>query len=375
MARKNLLFLFTLLVFFGRGFAQEEVGNELISGPVKYSNEFLKIGVGARAFGMGNALTAAADDVTAGYWNPAGLANSKSLQYPEVAAMHASYFANIGNYNYVGFTMPVDSQGDRRFGVSFIHLGIDDIPNTLRLVDPDGTINYDKVESFSATDLAALFSYAWKIKKVKGLSAGTNVKIVYHAFGRFANSWGLGLDLGMRYELGGFAAGLSLTDATNTINAWTFNTATFRDAFILTGNSIVENKIEYTRPALRLGLAYKLNLGDKFTGLLSVDNNLFFDGARFDAILSGGDVSFDPRAGIEIAYKNELGREVAFLRGGVYNIQNAFDNEGQAVTTLFPTAGVGLVIKNFTLDYALANIGNLSENLHSHVVSLKFHIQ
>lgn len=375
MAKTNLLFLLTLLCFLGRGIAQENGGGDPTQGPVKYSNEFLKIGVGARAFGMGNALTAASTDVTAGYWNPAGLANGEALDYPEVAAMHASYFANIGNYNYVGFTMPVDSLGDRRFGVSFIHLGIDDIPNTLRLIDPDGTINYDKVESFSATDLAALFSYAWQLKKIKGLSLGTNIKIVYHAFGRFANSWGLGLDLGLRYERGGFAAGLAFTDATNTINAWTFNTATFRDAFILTGNTIVENKIEYTRPSLRLGLAYELDLGDKLSALISVDNNLFFDGARFDAIAGAGDISLDPRAGLELAYKNELGRKVAFLRGGVYNIQNSFDTDGNEVTSLFPTAGVGLVIKNFTLDYALANIGNLSENLHSHVVSLKFHIQ
>jgi len=374
MLRKNLLVLVLLLLSYG-ALAQENATEDLTQGPVKYSNEFLKIGVGARAFGMGNALTATATDATAGYWNPAGLAHPDALNYPEVAAMHASYFANIGNYNYVGFTMPVDSLGDRRFGVSFIHLGIDDIPNTLRLIDPDGTINFDRLESFSATDLAALFSYAWKWKKVKGLSMGTNIKIVYHAFGRFANSWGLGLDLGLRYQRGGFAAGLSLTDATNTINAWTFNTETFRDAFIQTGNVITENKIEYTRPALRLGVAYDLELGEKFSALLSIDNNLFFDGRRADAIASGGDISLDPRAGVEFAYKNELGRKVAFLRGGVYNIQNAYNTQGEAATILFPTAGVGLVIKNFTLDYALANIGNLSENLHSHVVSLKFHIQ
>ena len=41
----------------------------------KYSNEFLSIGVGARAQGMGNAFIASVDDVTAGYWNPAGLAS------------------------------------------------------------------------------------------------------------------------------------------------------------------------------------------------------------------------------------------------------------------------------------------------------------
>ncbi len=36
--------------------------------------QFLKIGVGARAIGMGGAFAATADDITAMYWNPAGLA-------------------------------------------------------------------------------------------------------------------------------------------------------------------------------------------------------------------------------------------------------------------------------------------------------------
>ncbi|MEO0899863.1 MAG: PorV/PorQ family protein [Bacteroidota bacterium] len=374
MARNFALCLGLLLFLLGSCFAQEG-SSDPTDGPVKYSNEFLKIGVGARAFGMGNALTAAATDVTAAYWNPAGLATEHALKYPEVAAMHASYFANIANYNYAGFTMPVDSVGDRRFAVSFIHLGIDDIPNTLQLIDPDGTFNFDKLESFSDVELAALFSYAWKLNKVRGLSMGSNIKIIYRAIGRFANAWGVGLDLGVRYERNGFIAGLNLTDATNTINAWTFNTETFRDAFINTGNVITENSTEITRPALRVGLAYDFRLGNTFNLLLSLDNNLFFDGARSEAIASGGDISFDPRAGFELAYKNGLGRKVAFLRGGFYNLQNNFNSQGEEVTSLFPTAGVGLVVKNFTIDYALANIGNFSETLYSHVVSLKFHIQ
>ena len=39
----------------------------------KYSNEFLYIGVGARGLGMGGAQAASVNDITSGYWNPAGL--------------------------------------------------------------------------------------------------------------------------------------------------------------------------------------------------------------------------------------------------------------------------------------------------------------
>lgn len=47
---------------------------------------FLDIGVGARGIGMGGAFTALADDSTAVYWNPAGLAR---LEKREVSVSHA----------------------------------------------------------------------------------------------------------------------------------------------------------------------------------------------------------------------------------------------------------------------------------------------
>ena len=64
----------------------------------KYSNEFLNIGAGARGLGMGNAQIAFVDDATAGYWNPAGLAEIKDG--PKASIMHAEYFSGIAKYDY-----------------------------------------------------------------------------------------------------------------------------------------------------------------------------------------------------------------------------------------------------------------------------------
>lgn len=367
MKLRHLFFILALLLIHLPAWGQGQAR--------KYSNEFLRIGVGARAFGMGNAQTAVASDVTAGYWNPAGLSSSNSISYPEVSLMHASYFANIANYNYIGFAMPTDSSGKRRFGITLVRVGVDDIPNTLKLIEDDGSINYDAIQSFSSTDFATLISYAWQPDFMPGLSLGTNVKVIYRGVGRFANAWGFGIDVAARYEIKKLKVGLVLADATNTFNAWTFNTETFEDDFINAGNIIPLDTVELTRPSVRLGMAYEFELAKRWSLTWALDADMYFDGDRTGALLTGGGVSLDPHTGFELAYHNSQRRPVAFVRGGVYNIQQAYNRDGNEAFSLFPTAGVGLVIKNFQLDYALANIGNLSENLHSHVVSLKFHIQ
>jgi hypothetical protein len=243
------------------------------------------------------------------------------------------------------------------------------------LVEADGSINYDKVQSFSTSELAALFSYAWQPGGIKGLSLGTNLKLIYRGVGRFANAWGFGLDVAARYEIKALSLGLVVTDVTNTFNAWTFNTETFEDDFINTGNEVPQNSIEITRPSIRFGMAYDLKLGRRINLLMAVDNDVYFDGARVGSLIKGGSISMDPRAGLELSYLNSQYKRVAFLRGGLYNFQNIKTETGQEQLGMFPTAGVGFVVKNFTIDYALANIGNLAENLHTHIVSVRFFIQ
>ncbi|MBQ4434322.1 MAG: hypothetical protein II894_09225, partial [Bacteroidales bacterium] len=74
----------------------------------KYSNEFLSLGLGARGLAMANTMTSIADDVTAAYWNPAGLSNMEKRY--ELGLMHAEYFAGIAKYDYGGIAVRIDSQ-------------------------------------------------------------------------------------------------------------------------------------------------------------------------------------------------------------------------------------------------------------------------
>jgi len=207
---KKILFFSILLFLFGNLFAQ------------KYSNDFLNIGVGARAQGMGKAFVASVNDVTSGYWNTAGLMHLNGNYKYQAAAMHSEWFAGIGKFDYLGFAMPISK--NRVVGIQAIRFGIDDIPNTLNLYDKDGKVNYDNILPFSAADYGFLFNYAQGINVKKGkLSLGGNLKVIYRKIGSFANAFGFGLDLGAQYAIGHWDFGFSGKDITTTFNAWRFS--------------------------------------------------------------------------------------------------------------------------------------------------------
>ncbi len=92
----------------------------------KYANDFLSIGVGGRALGMGSAYTAAANDVTSGYWNPAGLSK---LEFPEIILMHDQRYGDIVSYNYARWRIKVSK--DETVGLSAVVLSVSGVPNTL----------------------------------------------------------------------------------------------------------------------------------------------------------------------------------------------------------------------------------------------------
>ncbi len=98
---------------------------------------------------MGKSVAASVNDVTAIYWNPGAL----SLQQHryQAAFMHSEYFAGIAKYDFGAFSMMLDSN-QHAFGIGMVRFAVDDIPNTLDLVDPSGNIDYDKVTSFSVGD-------------------------------------------------------------------------------------------------------------------------------------------------------------------------------------------------------------------------------
>ncbi|AOR27272.1 hypothetical protein FORMB_02100 [Formosa sp. Hel1_33_131] len=326
----------------------------------KYSNEFLNIGVDASALGMSNAVVASSDDVNSGYWNPAGLVH---LEDSEAAIMHSSYFANIANYNYIAFAMPLDDR--TAVGLSLIRFGVDDILDTTKLIDQQGVINYDRINLFSAADYALTFSFARKLP-VPGWNYGVNAKVIRRIIGDFASSWGFGLDLGIQFESNDWKFGLMARDVTTTFNAWAINEERLQDIkdAIPGQNQEEPEATELTLPKLQLGMSKLFTFNYDYTLRTEVDLICRFE--ENNDVISSSFVSINPALGLEFGYT-----DLVFFRAGVGNFQNELQLDNSTPLTFQPNFGVGFKYNGIYLDYAFTDIGDQSAALYSNVFSLK----
>jgi hypothetical protein len=335
----------------------------------KYSNEFLNIGAGARGLAMGSAQVASVNDGTAGYWNPAGLVGVKD--YPQINLMHAEYFAGIGKYDFASIAFPA-ANNKRTFAITGLRFAVDDIMNTLFLVEPDGSLNYNNIQAFSSADYAFLFSYAQKLKESanKNVHFGVNAKVIHRSVGKFAKAWGFGLDAGLQVIQNKWKFGIAARDITTTFNAWSFSfTEKEKEVLYLTNNEIPVKSTEMTAPRVVLGIARDFKLGKKSSLLAEANFDITFDGQR-NTLISADPVSADPKLGLEFNIHN-----VFFLRAGINNFQKALADDDtlnqKRVWIYQPSAGAGFKIQNVTIDYAFTNLANQSNPLFTHVFSLR----
>ena len=282
----------------------------------KYNNDFLNIGVGARALGLANSVTASTNDVTSAFWNPAGLLNSEKQL--EIGLMHAEQFAGLLKYDYLGTNYKIDSMSNAAFTV--IRSGVDNIQNSLDAFDKDGNLDYNRITNFSVADYAFIFSYARK-SKIAGLNYGANFKIIYRNEGEFAKGVGFGLDAGAQYRKGKWQFGAVANDITTTFTFWSLNEDALKVTFETdtTLNSISENTIDLTMPTLMLGIARDFRITDKISTKVELGAKIYFDGEQ-NSIVSGKTFSLVPSIGAEFDYQKFI-----FFRMGVGNFQNIED--------------------------------------------------
>ena len=329
----------------------------------KYAGEFMAIGVGARALGLGGAYVALANDVTAGYWNPAGLVR---VEYPEFSLMHDERFGSLVNYDYVGIAYPygkneatdvtaIDQEGVSRpvmdykassFGLSVIRLGVDGIPDTRNtwndangngiFDDPNARPDIDRITFFNASDWAVYFSYARQYSE--HMYYGANVKIIRRNVAEYYGT-GIGFDLaGLYVPNENLSFGVNIQDITTTLVAW--NTGT---------NELIS-------PTVKVGGAY---LFEMFGGRLGpvFDTDIRFEGRKFSSIAHLGGISFDPHGGVEFDYKKTVA-----IRVGYNDVKNL-------------TLGAGVHLRKLDIDYSFAKFNGDDQLGNSHRISLRLMIQ
>ncbi len=157
---------------------------------------FLKIGVGGRASGMGEAFSAVVDDATATYWNPAGL---MQLNQQQLFLIHNEWFGDVRS-EYVTFALPTKNYAIG-FSLNSINIGNIELRGQQPSVDP--------IATFTAHDLALGLSYAHSI--TTEWDVGVTLKYLFEKI-YIEESSGIAVDIGVQYhpEIIPFKFGLTL---------------------------------------------------------------------------------------------------------------------------------------------------------------------
>ncbi|MCK6605086.1 MAG: PorV/PorQ family protein [Ignavibacteriaceae bacterium] len=172
------VFVFCLNTLFAQTFKSDVSKRGTTAAP------FLSIGQGARAVAMGSAFAGVANDVSAVYWNPAGLTSAEGFQ---MMFDHTTWIADI-KYNFLAASYNLGGYG--AVGFSFTSSSIGDMKVTT-IDQPGGT-----GETFSASDVAISLAYAMQL--TDRFSIGINPKFIYQSIWKM-NATAFAFDIGVKY--------------------------------------------------------------------------------------------------------------------------------------------------------------------------------
>ncbi|MBU0474666.1 MAG: PorV/PorQ family protein [Bacteroidetes bacterium] len=337
--KQNKLIVFIFLVATMQMFAQD------ISKAGITAAQFLKIGIGPRAIGMGAAFAATADDLSAIYWNPAGVAESHSNQ---VYFNHTDWIADVSN-DFAAIASYIPDVGTVG---AFIIVSKSIDGEVVRTNDkPEGT-----GELFDAGGISIGLTFARNL--TDNFSIGFNAKYIQESIWHMKAD-GFAFDMGVLYKI-------------NVLNELRLaaSVANFGTKMQLDGRDILEIK--------SVGEGSQGNLINTKIELGKYDLPLLFRvGVAADVIKES---SFRVTAAVDAIHPNDhteylnLGTEFAwneilFARAG---LKSLFEKETEQGLTL----GVGLNYKlvdvvNVMIDYAYQDFGRM-KNVHYLSLGFKF---
>ncbi len=278
-----------------------------------------EVGASARAFGLGRAYVAMADDPSAVFWNPAGLEYA-----PRMAAtlFHMPLIVSGASYDFLGFVYPTLQFGT--VGLGLARVGVNDIVVTdeANVQLPGGVSSFDYTEIYISYAKKAFFN----------LTPGFTFKVQRQEFA-YTNqvSSAFGLDGGLMFR-----------------PEW--------ESGMLRGLSLGFHYQNLLKPQLKLGavddtLAYKLSFGllktipIGFSGKL----NILLDYVQGE--FEGGAIHF--------------GSEYMFRDMGVIRV--GYDRNT-------PSFGAGVSYKFMQIDYSFGNLSSDGEFPPTHRFSVTFNL-
>ncbi len=308
---------------------------------------FLEIGVGATASGMGGAYVSMANDASALYWNPAGIAR---LEQNQVVFTHTNWIAST-NLDYAALVLPLGELGN--IGLSYTSLSMPDMAVTT-VAMPQGTGEY-----FSAGDLALGLSYARTItdRFAIGFTAKYIQENIWHETGT-----AFAIDAGTSFRtdlLGGMVIGASISNFGSSMQLSGIDTRTFAriDPTLLGTNDQVPYNIDlgtWNLPLLfRIGVSASPINTENYKWTVAID------------ALHPNDNYESMNVGTELSYQGFL-----FIRGGY---QSLFLPDGEGGLSF----GIGVNTKELfsnnivRFDYAYRDFGRLN-GVHYFSVGISF---
>lgn len=281
----------------------------------KYAGEFLNIGLGSAAAGIGGAYVSIAEDGFASYWNPAGTAGSSH----QIIFTHSSNFGDLVAHDALGYSRPMNQAA---IGLVYLRLSVKDIPYTLDalidinnngVMDDGERLDYSQITYQNDVESALFLNYSRKHNKFSRW--GANLKVVNKSIGS-NSAWGLGLDLGAilaPWKI--LKVGINLQDITTTYLAWDTGTK------------------EIISPTVRIGASYHPFIAGEQPLAIAGGADFRFEGRGSAANYYLGSISSDIHFGIEYWLKRRIA-----LRTGI--------DQGQFA------AGLGLKLGRLRFDYS-----------------------
>ena len=313
-----IIFVVTVLTVIlpGAAFSEEEYR--------AWPGEFLRMGAGARAMGMGNAYTAVEGDIYSSYFNPAGLAAMNERQL----ALSVRYLSMDRRFMHLGFGSKIGPDAD--FAISWIQSGTDDIIGRDLNGNPTGSLE-DKRNAFSLT-----FSKS----AGKWFSFGLNTKLALWKLGG-EDAKAYGFDIGtIIHPLNKLAVSFVIRD----INSrFTWKSKRWKKEISGADSQVLEKEDEF--PAyFTLGIAYR-TFKDKLLLSASLEN-----------------VEDNP-AGLNLGFSYDL-KERLTLRTGLYNYTSSDELDSGSATFGFTLRITG------TMDFDYAYVPDDFNNDSVHIISL-----